>query len=173
MTMESYNQVTGREWWLYYKLEGNVIHFQPVDVLYSRKLLDIAVARGYYEWSIGEMTRGEAPLWLRNGLASLLSDEDWLLENQLSEFPGETIKMTLKEIEDALEDFASKKQYRIAAYNAFRMVRKLVAGSGRDRMVEAVRMMGEGRDLPQAFEAAWGKPYDAVVETALSFKVTK
>jgi hypothetical protein len=173
MTMESYNQVTGLEWWVYYKLEGDEIHFQPVDILFSRKLLDIAVARGYYEWSIGEMTRGEAPLWLKNGLASLLSDEDWLLENQLHEFPGDPIKMTVEEIEGALRRHDSKKQYRIAVYNAFRMVRKLVAGSGRERMVEAVRLMGEGNDLPQAVEAAWGKPYEEVVETALSFKVNR
>lgn len=173
MTMESYNQITGREWWVYYKLEGNEIHFQPIDVLFGRKLLDIAVSRAYYEWSIGEMTRGEAPQWLLNGLASFLADEDWLLENQLREFPGDTIRMTAGEIDGALERQDNKKQYRIAAYIAFRMVRKLVAGSGRERVVEAVRLMGEGKDLPHAFEAAWGKPYDTVVETALSFRVNR
>lgn len=173
MRMEDYNEATGREWWVYYRLEGDELQFQPIDVLFGRKLFEIAVPRGYYEWSIGRMTRGQAPLWMRNGLASLLSDEDPILETQLREFPNDNVKMSVEQVENALRRVEDKKTYRIAAYNAFRMVRRLVAGSGREKMVEAVRLMGEGEKLERAVERAWGEPYDSVVETAASFRVNR
>lgn len=173
MSMNSFNQQTGREWWAYYRLDDDEIYFQPVEVLYNRNLLDIAVARGYYEWSIGRLSGGSAPHWLRHGMASVLSDEGLLLEEQLEEFPGENVKMTLAEIEGALSRVEYRKYYRIAAYNAFRLARRLAVGPDRARMAEAMRRMGEGESLEAAFEAAYGKPYDDLIAAALDFKVNR
>ena len=173
MSMASFNQKTGREWWAYYKIDEDKIYYQPIDVLFNRNLLDIAVARGYYEWSVGRMSGDKAPAWLRHGLASLLSDEDILLETQLGEFPDGDLKMNVDEIEGALDNIDNKKYYRIASYNAFRMVRKLVAGSEREKMLEALRLMGEGADLSKAFESAYGLSYEEVTSSALSFKVNR
>lgn len=173
MSMESFNQKTGREWWCYYSIKKDEIYYQPIEVIFQRKLLEIAVARGYYEWSVGRLSGDKAPLWLRHGLASLLSDEDVILETNLKEFPGEKINMSLDEIEGALGRIDNKKYYRIAMYNAFRMVRKLAAGSGRDQMLEAVKLMGEGSGRSDAFESAYGKTYEQLTADALSFKVNQ
>jgi hypothetical protein len=172
-SMESFNQKTGREWWSYYNIEEDEIYYQPIKVLFQRNLLDIAVARGYYEWSVGVLSGNKAPLWLRQGLSSLLSDEDVILEEQLKEFPGDNIKMSLDEIEGALGRIDNKKYYRFALYNAFRMVRKLAAGTGRDKMLEAVGLMGEGADFSDAFETVYGLSYEEVTAGALNFKVDR
>ena len=110
---------------------------------------------------------------MQSRMASLLSDEDVHLETQLKEFPGEKIKMNLDEIEGALGRIENKKYYRIALYNAFRMVRKLAAGSGRDKVLEAVKLMGEGSGRSDAFEKAYGMSYEDVTADALSFKVNQ
>jgi hypothetical protein len=173
MSMASYREKTGREWWVYGKVDNNEIYLQPIEVLYQRTLLDIAISRCYFEWAVGRLSGDRAPAWLRHGLASLLSDEDWVLENQLNEFPDERINMTLADVESGLHNFVDKKSYRVALYNAFRMTRTLAAGSAREKLLETIRMMGTGADAAAAFEDVYGSTYGDLTAGALDFKVNR
>jgi hypothetical protein len=169
--MLSYREKTGYDWWVYSKVDDDQIYFQPVDILYQRTLADMAVARGYYEWGILRLSRHKAPEWLTQGLASLLSDEGTILEQMMREFPEDDVKMTLKRINSGLDKESDRETYRVAVYNAFRMVRRLAARYGRDKVAETILLMGRGEDRKTAFEKAFGEPYDDVVDYAMEFKV--
>jgi hypothetical protein len=172
-TMPSFKEATGLEWWVYSKIDGDEIHIQPVDVLYQRHLGNIAIPRGYYEWGIIKLSAGRAPQWLTQGFASLLADEEWFLENQLVEYPGEEVKMAPKDVDAGLGKTDDRKVYRIALYNAFRMVRRLNAEFGQDKMIEAIRLMGEGDNAGKAFEKTFGRSYGEVLEYAGAFQVNR
>ncbi len=172
-TMPDFTDMTGAEWWLYSKIVGDEIIYQPIDVLYVRTLADEAIKRGFHEWGIGKLSEGRSPQWLLQGLSSLMSGEDQILENQLKEFAGESYKLPLDEIESALSKKNDRKAYRIAAYDAWRMVRRLAAAHGREKIAEVVILMGRDKKRDRAFETAFGQSYDRVVEYALDFKVNE
>jgi hypothetical protein len=100
----------------------------------------------------------------------LLANEEWVLNNQLTEFPGEYIDMDEAEINAGLVAFDDKKAYRIAVYNAFRMVRRLVATHGQDSALETILSMAHGAGPKEAFETVYGQPYDELVASALSYQ---
>ena len=110
---------------------------------------------------------------MKHGLASYLSDEELILEKQLAEFPDEKIKMSEDEINVALNNPEIKKSYRFALYNSYRMVRTLVAGTGRDKMVETIRLLGEGSGPADAFQTAYGESWDDLLARVQSFKVNQ
>lgn len=170
-TMLSYTEDTGLEWWVYSKIKEDEIHYQPIDVLFQRHLGEVAVRRGYYEWGISKLSGGRAPQWLLQGFSSLLSDEEWFLENNLVEFPNQEVKMEPKDVESGLGKKGDKKTYRFALYNAFRMVRRLSAEYGNDKIIEAIRFMGEGDKPESAFAEAFGRPYSEVLAHIAAFTV--
>lgn len=170
-TMETYKQYTGMEWWMYAKVSDDEIHYQPIEVLFARNLGDVAIPRGYYEWAIYKLSGDKAPRWFAQGFASLLTDEEYVLEIQLPEFANYNCKMNLEQIDSAFKKMNDKKDYRIAAYNAYRMVRRLVAAHGRDKACQVIVRMGEGKKAKAAFEEVYGQPYDDLLEYALDFEV--
>jgi hypothetical protein len=170
-SMESFTEQTGIEWWLYSRIDGDEIHYQPIEILFLRNLADVAVPRSYHEWGIIKLSGGRAPHWFTEGMSSLLADEEFFLEAQLEEFQGENLKMTYEQIDSAFDKKNDKKAYRIAAYNAFRMARRLVAAHGREKTAEVMELMGEGESAKAAFEEAYGQPYDDLMEYVLTFTV--
>jgi len=167
----SFRELSGFDWWVYSKVEDDQIYYQPIDILYQRTLAEMAVARGYYVWGIRQLSHHRAPEWYTQGFASMLSDEDAFLEPMMVEFPRENLKMTFKQIESGIENVDDRESYRIALYNSYRMVRRLVARYGRDKMAESILLMGQGESAKKAFEQVYGQPYDDVVDYALEFKI--
>lgn len=168
---DDYDDETGKQWWHYSKIDGDRIMFQPIGVLAQRKIAEIAVPHEYYEWGIQKLSGKRAPRWLEEGLSSVLSGESHILESQLIEFPGEPVRMDFAAIQDALKKETDRKSSRIAYYNAFRMVDKLIADHGRPKIVRAVLLMGEGRSAEEAFEQTYQQPYDELVASALAFSL--
>lgn len=173
MDMTDYTDKTGNQWWVYSKINGDDIVFQPIDVLYQRDLIDIAGRRGYYEWGIGKLSGGRAPHWFTEGLASVMSDEDEVLKKQIAEYLEEEVEFKLGDIEAALKKPSDRKAYRLALYAAWRMVRRLSAAHGQEKMAGVVSRMGEGQKYKKAFETTFGQSYDQLVADALDFKVAE
>jgi hypothetical protein len=172
-SMPEFTDDTGLEWYVYSRVTNDEIYYQPIDVLFVRKLGEVAVRRGYYVWGIHRLSKGQSPHWFEEGMASLLADEDKFLEMQLKEFPDSPVKMSIGDIETALRKKDDRKMYRIALYDSWRMVRRLVAAHGNDKIAEVVLHMERGEKRDKAFETVFGQPYDRVVGYALDFKVNE
>jgi hypothetical protein len=172
-TMPDYTKNTGKEWWRYARIRGDEIDIQPVATLYQRGLDRIAVPREYYLWALGKLSAGRLPEWLLEGYASLLSGEGPLLSSQMSEFRDQKLKMDLKSVESALKKENDRMAYRIAAFNAYRMVERLLGQYGPERLSSAVKMMREGKGAEDAIQASYGKPYREVIEDAMAFEIEK
>jgi hypothetical protein len=165
-TMDAYTEFTGRDWWNYAKIEENRITYQPITVLAARGLLDIALPREYYEWSIGRIAGDDAPRWLVEGTASRLAGEETILQDNLTEFRGEPVKMSLEDIEAALEADSDRKQARLAYYNAYMMVKRLDHEFGLDAVAQMLVSLGDGQGLDDASRSAFKLPYEELVSTA-------
>ena len=170
-TMADYTKDTGKEWWRYGRIRGDEIEFQPVPTLYQRGLDRIAVPREYYLWALGKLSAGRLPEWWLEGYASLLSGEGPVLRSQMGEFPDQKLKLDLKAIESALRKENDRMAYRIAAFNAFSMIERLLGQYGPEPLSSAVKMMKEGKGVEDAIEASYGKPYRDVVEDAMAFEI--
>jgi len=170
-SMPDFNDQTGVEWHVYSKIDGDKIYYQPIYILAQRQLGEVGVQRGYQEWAIDKISGGRSPRWLTQGLASLMSDEEWFLENQLTEFPDAEIKITLDQIDNGLKKKNDRMEYRIALYNAYRMVKRLAAKHGQEKLAGVVKSMGGGDDAKKSFEKVYGRPYKNVVAEAMDFKV--
>jgi hypothetical protein len=94
------------------------------------------------------------------------------LEDQQSEFPDDD-KMTLEEINLALEEKNDREAYRVALYNAYRMVRRLIAHYDRDKIADVIRLMGNGDSVAVAFEKTFDRSYQEVISDAMDFKVNQ
>lgn len=172
-TMPEFSDDTGLPWYVYAKVGVDEIVLQPIDVLYVRTLAEEAVQRTYHEWGIGRLSAGRAPEWLKNGLSSLLAGEDQVLENQMKEFAGSPAKLSHDEIEKALRKKDDRRAYRIALYDAWRMVRRLTAAHGEEKLAEVIVLMGSEKKRDKAFQAVFGQSYDEIVSYALDFKVNQ
>jgi len=74
--LSDYQHRTKRDWWHYAKVDVDTIVFQPVHILYSRRIAGIAIPHEYYQWAVSVLSGGRAPRWLEEGLASHLSEEE-------------------------------------------------------------------------------------------------
>jgi hypothetical protein len=171
-SLESYKELTGREWWYYSEIKGDTIVFGPLEVLFRRGISDHAVPHEYYQWAFGKITRGTAPRWLEEGLASYLSNEGPLLLNQAREFQRDPhISMTPEQIEEVLQEEENREKSRIAYFRSHRMVQKLMETYGEDKVGEAIRLMGQGHTRDEAFMTAFDKDYDGTLAVAVDYTV--
>ncbi|MGD8414912.1 MAG: hypothetical protein PVF33_11815 [Candidatus Latescibacterota bacterium] len=170
-TMPQFHDKTGLDWWHYSKLYGDGIVFQPIDILFQRQLAEVAVQRGYYEWGIRKISEGRCPYWLSEGLASLMSNEGWVLVGQIKEFEGQDLEFSVRETDKALKNKNDRMAYRTATYIAWTMVERLTARYGQEKIAEAIRMMGAEKNVDKVFETVFGQSYDEVTANARDFKV--
>lgn len=170
-SMPDFEETTGKEWWHYARINGDEIVFQPIDILHQRQLGEVAIQRVYHEWGVEKLSGERSPQWLVEGMASLLAGEDQLLEIQLTEFEDQNHKLAYDQTESYLVKKDDRKRYRIAAYCAWRMARRLVAAYGQEKVVEAVVSMGEGNNRDEVFKRVFGRSYDDVVAYVMEFKV--
>jgi hypothetical protein len=169
--MEAYKKETGRDWWNYSKIEKDQITFQPIYILFQRHLDEIAIRHEYFVWAIGRLTEGRAPHWLVHGLASYLSDESDLLANQLNEFHGEKLAMTVEEIEKNLAREKDRKLTRIADYHAYKMVETLIVKLGEETLSDLVLRLREDLDMKQACLLVFKEPVEQVMAIARDYEM--
>jgi hypothetical protein len=106
---------------------------------------------------------------VQEGLASALVFEEKVLDANLGEFPDEPVKMTLADIEAALEADNNKQRARFAYYNAYRMVTHLDEVFGRDKLEAMVTALADGENLEEATRSAYGISYDELTTRALEW----
>ncbi len=169
--LDAYRRDTGREWWYYSEIKGDSMTLAPVYILSKRGISSVALPHEYYQWAIRKITRGGAPRWLEEGLASYLVGEEELLLNQMYEFKDTDVTMTPEKIETVLQGEEDRRESRIAYYRSYRMVKQLIDTYGRDRSKQAVMLVGMGKTLDQAFREAVDKDYNAVLHDATQYTV--
>jgi hypothetical protein len=170
-TMDAYTDATGRQWWNYSRIDAHRITFQPVPVMVARGIIDIAVPREYYEWAIRRLTNNRLPRWIEEGFPSELSGEWTLLQDNLTEFPNEPVKISIDEIEKSLQKDDDKMRSRIAYYNAYRMVHRLIKERGRAKLVAFALAVGDGKSTEDASQGVYGIPYTELIAQAQQWEL--
>ena len=170
-SIRSYSEETGREWWHYSRIEDERITLQPVIVLAKRGLIDLAPDREYYRWAMRRLSDGKVPLWLEHGFASVLVGEGSVLKENLIEFPDDPVLRPLDAVEKSLKQYKVKKDSRIAEYNAFKTVEKLVSQHGEAAVAQLIAALGNRSSLDSASKQLLGEPWDDAVATALSWQI--
>jgi hypothetical protein len=169
--IDVYKRLTGREWWYYSEIKGDTAVFVPVYTLYKRGISPVAVPHEYYQWAVRKITRYGAPRWLEEGMASRLSNEGALLLDQVYEFGNENLSMPPEKIETVLQGEEDRKDSRIAYYNSYRMVERLVEKFGEEKLKRSIVLIGQGNTLDQAFTAAFGADYNTVLKEASDYTI--
>lgn len=167
--LDVYRELTGREWWYYSVIEGDTMTSSPIFHLVKRSIVHLAVPREYYQWAVTKTSRDGAPRWLQEGLASYLAREHLLLTTQMYEFPERNEKYELAELESVLENETERAASRRAYYYSWRMVSELIDKYGEEKVRDVVVLLGQGYQLEEAFEEAFGESYDNVIAVATGY----
>lgn len=168
-----YEKNTGQTWWHYSRLTAEQITFQPMLMLFQRGLIDIAVGKEYFRWIARVRSNGHAPMWIEYGMAAVLSNEKKIVEDQMGEFSDGPIAIDIATIETDLTAEKDKRATRIANYNAFRMVERIVAEHGEEKFGEMVVALGKKNDLDAASQTAFDMSYETLIQTAMKWKEEK
>lgn len=167
-----FRAATGRDWWNYALIKGDTISLQSAIDLHTRGLFETAVSREYYEWAIGQFSGHKAPRWVEEGVASYLVGEGAILATHTTEFKKEPPLMSMKDIEHRLTMERERVASRRAAYNAFRMVDRLVQLHGRPSILAFVMACGEEPDVDAAARRIYQKSYEDLVAEARTWPET-
>jgi hypothetical protein len=170
LEMEEFEKLSGREWWHYSRIEGDQITLQPIYILFQRQLGEIAIAHEYHEWAIGKLSKDKAPRLLTEGLASHLSEEKTVLQQQIAKLADEDKKMTPDEIEKTLQKESKMEPSRLAYYHAHRLVTGIIHYHGDESLKLVMKRLGEGVHLDSAFMEACDKSYPDVLAQVADYK---
>ena len=154
---------TGRQWWQYSRIVGDTISIQPPITLHTRHMLGIVGPREYYEWAVVKLSKGNAPRWVQEGVASYLAGEAPILEDLRQDFGDD--KMSVRAMESALEKETDRQESRRAYYNAYRTIESIAKAHGDQALGRFVVLLGEKGDVDTASKEAFGQPFDDVVNT--------
>lgn len=172
--VEVYVWATGREWWTYSTIKGDTISVQaPID-LYTRGLLPVVGPREYFEWAVVQLSGGNAPRWLQEGLASYLSGEAVILEDMRQDFVAlGPIAIAPAETERVLATEKERRESRRAAYNAYRMTEEIAKKHGQPALAQWVNALANNSDLDATAKEAFGVGYDALLQEAMAWSATE
>lgn len=172
--VEVYTWVTGRDWWTYSTIKGDTISVQaPID-LHTRGLLPIVGPREYFEWAIIQLSGGNAPRWLQEGLASYLAGEALILEDMRQDFAAlGPIAIPPAETERVLAVETERRESRRAFYNAYRMTEEIAKKHGEPALAAWVNAMATSGDLDAAALAAFGVGYEALLAEAMVWSASE
>ncbi len=172
--LERFRYATGHDWWQYSWIKGDTINIQaPVD-LHARGILNVVGPREYFEWAIVKLSDGKAPRWVQEGLASFLSGEANILENQRQDFASlGPVPLKPDETEKALETESERRETRRASYNAYRMIEELVTGRGIAQVAAFVNAIPAAANLDEASRKAFGIGYDDLLTEACAWSKTE
>lgn len=172
--VEVYTWVTGRDWWTYSTIKGDTISVQaPID-LHTRGLLPIVGPREYFEWAIIQLSGGNAPRWLQEGLASYLAGEALILEDMRQDFAAlGPIAIPPAETERVLAAEKERRESRRAFYNAYRMTEEIAKQHGEAALAAWVNAMATSGDLDAAAMGAFGVGYEALLAEAMVWSASE
>jgi len=159
--IDVYTATTGRQWWQYSRIVGDTISIQPPITLHTRHMLGIVGPREYYEWAVVKLSKGNAPRWVQEGVASYLAGEAPILEDLRQDFGDD--KMSVRAMESALEKENDRQESRRAYYNAYRTIESIAKAHGDQALGRFVMLLGEKGDVDAASKEAFGQPFDDVV----------
>ncbi len=117
---------TGQPWWAAAVTHDNQIELQPLEILRSRGVLDQTLRHEYAHTVIENLSGGNAPRWLAEGLAAHLSGEGIILSRE----PEMKTALTVDEIEKGLAQPASAEEMRQLYAAAYREVWALIRAEG-------------------------------------------
>jgi hypothetical protein len=79
--------------------------------------------------------------------------------------------MSPERIEEVLQGEVDRRDSRIAYYRSYRMVEQLIDTYGKEKVQQAVLLIGRGNTLEQACTKTFGKGYAALLQEASDYTV--
>lgn len=156
--LDDWRRVSGVDFWVTHHTVGPSIQVQPVSMLFRRTLAGHTAYASIAEALLDTKTHGRIPRWLREGIASYLSEEGFEHLSFMVEFRarGEEVLMTPAEVERNVYPLADRTLGRKARYNAFLMVWTLSETYGWNRVQDLLDRVATGEDFEDAVEAVYG-----------------
>ena len=171
--MDEYQFLTRKEWWYYGEIQGDTLYFEPFDVMLKRydvitkrTFAEICAVQKISQMALKNISKDRIPLWMREGAASILADERAILQMQAYEFKKELIGFNppIDKLEHYLKIAEDKSVTRISFFIAYNMVKNLLESSSFEDLVSFASKLGEGKNLDDASESAFGMNYSELVE---------
>ncbi len=119
---------TGQPWWAAAVTHDHQIELQPLEILRSRGVLDQTLKHEYAHIVIENLSGGNAPRWLAEGLAAHIAGEGAMLERGETTLPIE--QLSVEEIEKRLAQPGSADEMRSLYAAAYREVSSLIRAEG-------------------------------------------
>jgi hypothetical protein len=164
--LDEYRARWGREYWLTHVVDARAtpqIVFEPVDVLFARKIAPFAAHNAVAQLLLQQQTADKLPPWLSYGLSSYLAGEGNMLVSFVNEFRERRAVLLPPDQTDAhLRPLVDREQGRVALYNAFLMTWHLCENWGFDRVRTLLETIAAGASLDAAAQRAYGRSWEAV-----------
>jgi hypothetical protein len=116
---------TGQPWWAAAVTHDNLIELQPLEILRSRGVLEQTLRHEYAHTVIENLSGGNAPRWLSEGLAAHVAGEGALLAYKQSKE-----QLSVEELEKRLAQPASAEEMHELYAAAYREVSALIRTEG-------------------------------------------
>jgi hypothetical protein len=157
--LEDYKKVTGKDYWVTQVADGPFIAYEPMRVLWARRLALHAIRNGVALAFLDMKCHGLTPPWLRQGLASYLAQEGGVLQGFANEFRGQReLLWSPQQVMQHIDPLYDRENGRIALYNAFLMTWNLAESYGWDKIQALLDLMEQGvvfeDAVPQAYQVS-------------------
>jgi hypothetical protein len=169
-SLDVFRAQTGRDWWHYAQTRGDTLNLQNPMLLYTRGLLVAGAQHEYYEWAIGKLTNGRTPRWVIEGMSAYLAREAPVFVDQRREYIDRDMRMKSDDVEKTLAADKDRIPTRIATYNAYLMIEKLVESKGMPAVAAFVLAFGEEASPDAVARRVFSQSYDDVLALASQWK---
>lgn len=138
---------SGGSWFNLAIARGGTIHLQPTNLLIRREALGSTLCHEMVHVALERSAQRGLPRWFNEGLAMVVAGER----------RAERIRFSrIAQLEDTLARSKSYDNVRSAYGTAERLVRRLIDGFGRDKVLALARSVGDGADFERGFRTLTG-----------------
>ncbi len=177
--LDEYKFLQKKEWWYYGIIKGDTIYFEPYQLMLKRRdrmsdqsVAQIAFRQKLAQMALRERSGGKIPLWLREGMASHIAEEDVVVKAGAAQWRDEfsDFRATEAELNNYLEVAEGMALTRVAFFIALQMFENLLEMSSMEKILSFLDELEEGKTLGQASRSVFGMDYPALIDKISEYR---